>query len=533
MASPLSYRLSTLAPPTTSRPWLPVLLGFLAMYLPLYYTLATMLWEHGTGEHQPIVLAISLYLFWKSRNALFRPNCHKTQRVLGWGVFILGLGLYVLGESQTVFVLSTGSQIPVLAGILLLTQGRSAIRNFWFPLLFLAFMIPLPGFLVDAATMPLKQHVSSLATQILCGLHYPAAHSGVVITIGLYQLLVANACSGMHSIFSLSAIGVFYLYLKRHVGWFRNVILIGALLPLAFISNVVRVVVLALITYYLGDAAGQGFLHRFAGLVLFAVAVLLLALVDSVIGFFLSRPSPPLPPRAISVANRSSPPRSPLLIAGGCMILATILAFALVPRTAMAHEGPALNLAAMIPKDFGSWHVVESGPQIVNPETQAELDRLYSQVLSRTFVNTHGRTLMLSIAYGGRQSDLLKVHKPEICYPAQGFTVVHGPHVTSLALPYGILPIRRLVAERGARIEPITYWIKIGDAIAGNSLTWKLDQIEYGLTGVVPDGLIFRVSTISPDYSTAYQLEADFIRSLLAHLPAASRRRLIGSAKHP
>ena len=510
------------------RIWWPVAVGLLAMYLPLYYMLATTLWENDTQVHGPIVLAVTLYLLWESRNSLLYPADPKPMPRLGWSLLIFGLILYVLGQSQSILMVAVGSQIPVLLGILLISQGLPAIRTAWFPILFLAFMVPLPGFLVDAATNPLKQHVSILAEQLLYALHYPVARSGVVITIGPYQLLVADACSGLHSIFSLSAMGFLYLYLMRHDSVLRNVILMAAILPIAFLSNVVRVVVLALITYYLGDEAGQGFLHGFAGILLFIVAVLSLFLIDWILGWFLhdtplnAKHATAQPTSVISVRP------TPLLWSGVAMVLAMGLGYALVPRTMLAHEEKPFDLATMIPKQFGSWHALDTAPQIVNPELESEIDKIYSQTLSRSYINAQGQVIMLSIAYGGNQSDNMQVHRPEVCYPAQGFPVLQQPKVEKLILPYGNIHVRRLVAGAGERIEPITYWLTIGDAVAGTGLRWKLDQLKYGLTGVIPDGLIFRVSTINPDYSKAYVLENTFIRDLLSHVSAASRERLIG-----
>ena len=161
----------------------------------------------------------------------------------------------------------------------------------WFALFFLVFMIPLPGFVVDAATGPLKQYISIIAEQVLYAAGYPIARSGVTLTVGPYQLLVADACSGLHSMFSLSAMGLLYLYLMQRTSVARNLIIMAAILPIAFVANVVRVMVLVLVTYHLGDEAGQGFLHGFAGIMLFIIGLLFLFVLDWVLGFiFPDRP---------------------------------------------------------------------------------------------------------------------------------------------------------------------------------------------------------------------------------------------------
>jgi exosortase B len=168
----------------------------------------------------------------------------------------------------------------VLAGGLLILQGRAAVRALWFPLLFLVFMVPLPGVLVDAMTGPLKQWVSILAENSLYALGYPIARSGVTLSIGPYQLLVADACSGLNSMFSLSALGLLYMYLMGRPSWLHNAIMLLSILPVAFAANIVRVLILVLITYHLGDEAGQGFLHGSAGMVLFMSALILIMGID-------------------------------------------------------------------------------------------------------------------------------------------------------------------------------------------------------------------------------------------------------------
>lgn len=267
--------------------WWPVLLGVLALYVPTYWGLAHGIWNSEEQAHGPIVLVVSLYLLWAKRqalaNALVAP---EPAAKAGWAAAILGLMLYAVGRSQNVLMFEIGSQILVLLGVLLVTLGYRAARAVWFPLFFLVFMIPLPGFFVDAVTGPLKGYISVIAEYVLYAAGYPIARTGVVLTVGQYQLLVADACSGLHSMFSLSAMGLLYLYLMEHTSKTRNVLLMLAILPIAFTANVIRVMVLILVTYHLGDEAGQGFLHGFAGVMLFVVGLLCLFLLDSVLGWF-------------------------------------------------------------------------------------------------------------------------------------------------------------------------------------------------------------------------------------------------------
>jgi exosortase B len=159
----------------------------------------------------------------------------------------------------------------------------------WFPLFFILFMIPLPGFLLDAVTLPMKIAVSTVAEQVLYWAGYPIARSGVVLQIGQYQLLVADACAGMHTLISLEALGLLYLNLVKHDSLFRNFVLALLIIPISFTANVIRVMVLTLVTFYFGDEAGQGFVHGFAGMVLFIVALTLIMSVDSLLQYFSKR----------------------------------------------------------------------------------------------------------------------------------------------------------------------------------------------------------------------------------------------------
>lgn len=182
-----------------------------------------------------------------------------------------------------IVIFEIGSLIPALAGSVLLLRGRKALAAVWFPLFFMIFMIPLPGFFVDAVTQPMKMAVSYFAEAILFAAGYPIARSGVILQIGQYQLLVADACAGLHTLFTLEAMGLLYLNLVQHSSAVRNIVLALLIIPISFVSNVVRVIVLTLVTYHLGDEAGQGFLHGFAGMVLFLSGLLLIIVADSLL----------------------------------------------------------------------------------------------------------------------------------------------------------------------------------------------------------------------------------------------------------
>jgi exosortase B len=262
--------------------WLPLIAGFFLLYVPTYYRLSQTLWSSDEQGHGPIVLAIAMYFLWARRHALLQLASQPA--VSGWPLLAIGLGTYVIGRALDIPLLETGSQIPVLAAALLLVRGWRAVRLYWFPLFFLAFMVPLPGALVDTLTMPMKMAVSWAAETLLFSFGFPIYRSGVILQAGQYKLQVADACAGLHTLFTLEAMGLLYLHVMKYDSVLRNVLLAITIVPISFIANTIRVIALVLITYYFGDAAGQGFLHGFAGMVLFMSALVLIFLVDTLIG---------------------------------------------------------------------------------------------------------------------------------------------------------------------------------------------------------------------------------------------------------
>lgn len=260
--------------------WVPVAAGLLALYGSTYADLSRTLWRTDELAHGPLILAAVAALVWSARGRIFGGRARPS--VLA-GALLLALGLagYVLGRALQIALAEVGSQIPVLAGLLLLMRGPAAVRAAAFPLAFLAFMLPLPGILLEGIQAALKVQVSALTESLLYHAGYPVARQGVVLTVGQYRLLVADACSGLHSIISLAALGVLFVHLVGRASRWHNGILLASVLPIAFAANVARVLVLALLTFSFGDQAGRGFLHASAGLLLFAIALAALLGLDA------------------------------------------------------------------------------------------------------------------------------------------------------------------------------------------------------------------------------------------------------------
>ena len=262
------------------------LFGFLLLYLPTYLELSSTIWATDEQGHGPIILMVSAWLLYQKRHVIAAADVQPLP-VLGWGLMGLAMAMFAFGISQHIISAQTFSQIVVLVALLLIFRGTQALKAVWFPLFFLLFMIPLPEALVASVTSPLKSAVSAVASNLLYYIGYPVGRSGVMLTVGPYQLMVADACAGLNSMFTLEALGMLYMNLMNYTNVRRNVALAILLVPIAFCANIVRVMILVLVTYHYGDAAGQGFVHDFAGMVLFMVALALMLVTDKLLGLFM------------------------------------------------------------------------------------------------------------------------------------------------------------------------------------------------------------------------------------------------------
>lgn len=265
--------------------WVPA--GLLALYGPTYFDLFETFWRSGRAVQGPVILAWIAWLVWRDRANIAiqeRPPVSIPAALL----FAFGLLCYALGRSQSFFQLEIGSQLPLLTAVVWLTLGRSALRQLAFPIAFTVFVIPVPGTLLDALLLPLKQWVSAIADNGLYSLGYPIARNGVVLMIGPYDLLIADACSGLNSMVALSGMGLIYTYVVGRRSRWHNGLLLASVLPVAFVANVIRVIALLLITYYGGDAAGRAF-HDSAAWLEIVLAFAGFFAVDRLLGWITSR----------------------------------------------------------------------------------------------------------------------------------------------------------------------------------------------------------------------------------------------------
>ncbi len=210
------------------------------------------------------------------------------------------------------------------------------------------------------------------------------------------------------------------------------------------------------------------------------------------------------------------------------LVLSLFLSDYLKPTLQPKDPENRVDFEELIPKEFGDWKMVEDQLMVIaDPELEGKLAKIYSQNISRTYVNSKGNRVMLSLAYGDNQADSMQVHKPEVCYPAQGFAVLSNKK-TYIDTGFNIIPARFLDTILGSRNEFVLYWILVGDKVVDGGLDRKLQQLSYGLKGIIPDGLLFRVSTIGTENTIEFSVQMDFILDLLQSLSSDNRGLIIG-----
>jgi exosortase B len=522
MTTVLAERSTSEGWPLARAGWLALAAALAFLYVPTYIGLAQGLWRDDEYAHGPLVLAIFAWLVWRERSAL-ASEAGRPSIVPGALLTAIGLVLYALGRSQSIALFEAASHVPLFAGLALLAGGWTTLRRLGFAIAFLFFAIPLPGFILAAATGPLKELVSATVVVSLHALGYPASRDGVVIALGGQQLLVADACSGLSSIFALTALTALYAHLTGGLMRMRAALLLGAVVPVAILANVLRVLVLCLVAFHLGEPAAEGVLHGVAGMLIFAGALTLLLGIDRM----LPRARVASPAKRVPKARRRRmrPARALPLLVAALAVAATAMA---TPMFAPVAAPGTVDLEGLVPVRFGDWRIDrDAAPIATAPDVQQKLDRIYGDVLSRTYVNSAGERMMLTVAYGGDQSDALKAHRQEVCYTAQGFEIRSLAHGRLEAAGREI-PVTRFLAVRGERSEPVTYWFTMGDRVVLGRLDRLRAQLAAGFGGRIPDGMLVRISSISADAPLAYAAQRDFADALLLAIPADGAVRVAG-----
>ena len=281
-ARPGRIRLLPTSPSIDRVALLGLLIGGAVIFLPTILYVAETSWNSDQGGHGPIVLMTGLWLLYR----LWPQAVAVAHRPPLWRVillFALLIPAYMAAKITEIIEMEGFLMYGCVLTALYSVIGGAAMRRLWFPLFYLAFIFPPPETLVALITLPLKMALSEFAIGFLKLLGYPIGGEGVTIYIGQYSLLVAAACSGLNSLISLAAISLFYIYMRHQAEW-KYALLLGLLtVPVALVANFVRVLCLILLTYYAGNAVAEGFLHNFAGILMFTVAVVTMFGVDAVL----------------------------------------------------------------------------------------------------------------------------------------------------------------------------------------------------------------------------------------------------------
>lgn len=265
-----------------------LLIGLASLFLPTMISLGRQVWSSEAGAHGPIVLVTGLWLLWRKTDE-WRAAAAPGATWLVCLMLLVALPTYAFGRAYDYISLEAAGLYGAAFAVIYARFGYRAMLQNWFPLLYLAFLIPPPGWLMDGVTAPLKIFVSYITTAGLQLFGIPVYREGVTLMVAQYQLLVEDACSGMNSLTGLVAISLFYIYLLRNASWRYSLVLIALVVPIAIVANIIRVSTLVLLTFFFGDAAAQGFLHMAAGLLLFTSALVLVFIVDHLLGYLRSR----------------------------------------------------------------------------------------------------------------------------------------------------------------------------------------------------------------------------------------------------
>jgi EpsI family protein len=497
----------------------------LVLWWPTQQRLAEGIWRQPAYAYTAWLTAVAWLLFvWRIRTV--RLEVKNKPSFLAWMVIGAGTVLYLLGRTQGLEQLELGACLILLFGLLLLAGGWPAVNCMRFPLVFWLFTLPYPAWVIDQLTGPLKLGLSEAVEVLLYAAGYPVARSGVIIALGQYRLLVEDACSGLHSLLFLVAMGLIYLHFTGPRREWHRWILVAALVPLGLFANLIRVLVLALSTYHFGDGVAQGLWHSAAGVMLYGSGFIALYLLDG----GLARVCPLQQPTLAHVTQAPGADKQKgvfhslswrqTVVLALLWLITGLAAVALTPRAMLSELRPMPDLHLLLPSQVGEWHKEDiSDNRYVSVEATRESNGAYDQLLQRTYVDPAGHRIMLVMAYGSRQlGSAYQVHRPEACYQASGFLLLQSSDAV-IAVQGEPLAVRQFYAQQNSRQEAVTYWMTIGQHATMPGLARKFEQLKSGLSGQVPDGMLVRISSLEQESEAGFRRHRAFVNDLQRVLP--------------
>ena len=254
-----------------------------ALYSPVVYQLYTSRWEFIDYTHAYFILPISLFLAWRRLRSFKRDPLNLTLNLnLALFIIVLGLFMFIFGWKLDYLFITTLSLIPLLYGIIIYLYGTKMAKALSFPILYLLLMVPPPLGVLDAITIPMRHGVSAAAVAILNLFHYPIHREGLMIYLGSHEIFMGAPCSGFRSLITMFSLGVVYVYIIKG-GFWKKFIMVAAIVPLALLGNLIRVITLCLLTYYAGEKVAEGFFHYFSGGVIFVIMIIGLLILEFIL----------------------------------------------------------------------------------------------------------------------------------------------------------------------------------------------------------------------------------------------------------
>lgn len=245
----------------------------LVLYGPILRHLVGNWWQNPDYSHGFLVPLFSGYILWKERARLSQISLKPSN--FGLVVMFGAIALLLFGSLGAELFTSRFSLLVLMGGIVLFLAGWNMLKAVSFPLGFLVLMIPIPSIIYNQITLPLQFIASRFAAFWLQLLNVPVLREGNLIILPNYVLEVVDACSGIRSLMTLVTLAVAYGYLVEDRRWIRW-LLILLMVPIAIVSNSIRIVGAGLLTFHFGPSMAQGFFHEFSGWVIFVAALLLM-----------------------------------------------------------------------------------------------------------------------------------------------------------------------------------------------------------------------------------------------------------------
>lgn len=260
-----------------------------AVYTPVVPAMVETWLNHSDNSHALLVPLIALYFAWQKRRELSQVEISGS----AWGGLLLAasLGIYLVSYAGGIAVFARLTMVSSLFGLLWVSLGWPAVRVLAFPLGFLLFMVPVPDTLLSMVSFPLQMLATRISAEVIQFCSIPVYREGNMLYFVQTQLEVAEACSGIRSIMSLTMLSVLFAHLSGN-GWWRKVVLVLAAIPIAMLANILRVSGTGILAHFFGDRVARGFLHEFSGLAVFAFGLGMLFLVFTLLNRIGARQSP-------------------------------------------------------------------------------------------------------------------------------------------------------------------------------------------------------------------------------------------------